>query len=127
VDARGCSARWFACGARIGVWMTERLYILSLGSQDGNRHVHWHIAPLRPGVPFDEQQLAALESNRVLDLGEDEMAQLATLKGVKTPVQVEPRFGALCSWDRTRVCFCGLPVASTSSMLRPPLTTSTSY
>src|SRR5712692_10086724 len=24
---------------------TERLYILSLGSQQGNKHVHWHIAP----------------------------------------------------------------------------------
>jgi len=30
---------------------TERLYILSLGSQSGNRHVHWHVAPLPPGVP----------------------------------------------------------------------------
>jgi diadenosine tetraphosphate (Ap4A) HIT family hydrolase len=39
---------------------TERLYILSLGSQQGNRHVHWHVAPLPPGVPFEEQQLAAL-------------------------------------------------------------------
>ncbi len=56
---------------------TERLYILSLGSQAGNRHVHWHIAPLPPGVPFDRQQLAALDSNRVLDLSEDEMADLA--------------------------------------------------
>jgi diadenosine tetraphosphate (Ap4A) HIT family hydrolase len=36
---------------------TERLYVLSLGSQDGNRHVHWHVAPLPPGVPLEEQQL----------------------------------------------------------------------
>lgn len=56
----------------------ERLYILSLGSQDGNRHVHWHIAPLPPGVPFDQQQLAALNSNRVLDLSDGEMVDLAT-------------------------------------------------
>jgi diadenosine tetraphosphate (Ap4A) HIT family hydrolase len=56
---------------------TERLYVLSLGSQNGNRHVHWHVAPLAPGVPFDQQQLAALDSNRVLDLGDDEMAELA--------------------------------------------------
>jgi diadenosine tetraphosphate (Ap4A) HIT family hydrolase len=28
---------------------TERLYIMSLGSQSGNRHVHWHVAPLPPG------------------------------------------------------------------------------
>ncbi len=57
---------------------TERLYILSLGSQDGNRHVHRHIAPLPPGVPFDQQQLAVLDSNRVLDLGDGEMVDLAT-------------------------------------------------
>ena len=56
---------------------TERLYILSLGSQDANRHVHWHIDPLPPGVPLDQQQLAALQSNVVLDLGDEEMADLA--------------------------------------------------
>jgi diadenosine tetraphosphate (Ap4A) HIT family hydrolase len=39
---------------------TERLYVLSLGSQQGNRHVHWHLVPLPPGVPYEEQQLAAL-------------------------------------------------------------------
>ena len=31
---------------------TERLYVLSLGSQQGNRHVHWHLVPLPPGVPY---------------------------------------------------------------------------
>jgi diadenosine tetraphosphate (Ap4A) HIT family hydrolase len=56
---------------------TERLYILSLGSQHGNQHVHWHVAPLPPGVAFEEQQLAALNPNHVLDLGDDEMAELA--------------------------------------------------
>ena len=55
---------------------TERLYILSLGSQQGNRHVHWHVAPLPPGVPFEEQQLAALAAD-VLDLSDAEFAQLA--------------------------------------------------
>ena len=34
---------------------TERLYVLSLGSQQGNRHVHWHLVPLPPGVPYEEQ------------------------------------------------------------------------
>jgi diadenosine tetraphosphate (Ap4A) HIT family hydrolase len=43
---------------------TERLYVLSLGSQQGNRHVHWHLAPLPPGVPYQEQQLAALSMRR---------------------------------------------------------------
>ncbi len=39
---------------------TERMYLLSLGSQQGNRHLHWHIAPLPPGVPYDQQQFHAL-------------------------------------------------------------------
>jgi diadenosine tetraphosphate (Ap4A) HIT family hydrolase len=57
---------------------TERLYILSLGSQQGNRHVHWHIAPLPFGVPFKEQQLEALRSDHgILDISEGEMKKLA--------------------------------------------------
>lgn len=57
---------------------TERMYILSLGSQQGNRHVHWHIAPLPPDVPFEEQQLAALSLKRgVLQISDDEMTTLA--------------------------------------------------
>ena len=56
----------------------ERVYILSLGSQHGNSHVHWHIAPLPPGVPFEEQQLAALSIEQgILDLSDDEMDELA--------------------------------------------------
>lgn len=56
----------------------ERVYILSLGSQQGNSHVHWHIAPLPPGVAFREQQLAALGIEKgILDLSDEEMAQLA--------------------------------------------------
>lgn len=38
----------------------ERLYVMSLGSQQLNRHVHWHLVPLRPGVPLLKQQLRAL-------------------------------------------------------------------
>jgi diadenosine tetraphosphate (Ap4A) HIT family hydrolase len=57
---------------------TERLYILSLGSQQGNRHVHWHLAPLPPGVPYAEQQTAALDHSRgVLALADKEQASLA--------------------------------------------------
>jgi ATP adenylyltransferase len=55
---------------------TERLYILSLGSQQANRHVHWHIAPLPPGVAFAEQQLAALGDD-ALDMSDDELRDLA--------------------------------------------------
>ncbi|NUT38322.1 MAG: HIT family protein [Hamadaea sp.] len=39
---------------------TERTYILSLGSMQGNPHVHWHVAPLPPGVPYARQQYHAL-------------------------------------------------------------------
>lgn len=57
---------------------TERVYLLSLGSQQGNSHVHWHIAPLPLGVPFLEQQLEALRvEDRILDLSHEEMSSLA--------------------------------------------------
>ncbi len=58
---------------------TERVYILSLGSQQGNSHIHWHVVPLPPGVPYEEQQLAVLDFRRrgVLALSDAEMAALA--------------------------------------------------
>lgn len=56
---------------------TERLYVLSLGSQEANRHVHWHLAPLPPGVPFEEQQFRALDRDDVLDLPDEDSARLA--------------------------------------------------
>ena len=56
----------------------ERVYILSLGSQQGNSHVHWHIAPLPFGVPFKDQQVEALKiENGILDIPDDEMEKLA--------------------------------------------------
>ena len=39
---------------------TERLYVLSLGSQDGNRHVHWHVVAQPPDLAYGDQQLALL-------------------------------------------------------------------
>ena len=57
---------------------TERIYILSLGSQQGNRHVHWHIAPLPYAIPFKEQQLEALRvENGILDIPNNELEDLA--------------------------------------------------
>jgi len=58
---------------------TERVYVLSLGSQQGNAHVHWHVAALPPGVPYDEQQFHALmtEAKGVLVLSDDEQRELA--------------------------------------------------
>lgn len=57
----------------------ERVYILSLGSQQANRHVHWHVAALPPGVPLAEQQFAALDVERAgfLEMAPEEMAALA--------------------------------------------------
>jgi histidine triad (HIT) family protein len=59
----------------------ERVYILSLGSQQGNRHVHWHVAPLPPGVPLEEeQQFSALDLRHsgFLAMDEAEMSALAS-------------------------------------------------
>ncbi len=51
---------------------TERIYLLSVGSQQANRHVHWHVASLPPGTAFEDQQLAALsaEHRGYLDIPE---------------------------------------------------------
>ncbi len=56
----------------------ERMYVLTLGSNQGNAHVHWHVVPL-PGVPYEEQQYAALmlESAGALSIPEEEKASLA--------------------------------------------------
>jgi diadenosine tetraphosphate (Ap4A) HIT family hydrolase len=60
----------------------ERLYVLSLGSQQANRHVHWHLAPLPPGVPYEDQQFAVFEASRGhLDLPDEEVADLARRLG----------------------------------------------
>jgi diadenosine tetraphosphate (Ap4A) HIT family hydrolase len=42
----------------------ERVYVLSLGSQQANAHVHWHIVPCAAGIPFEEQQLALLNAEK---------------------------------------------------------------
>jgi ATP adenylyltransferase len=61
---------------------TERVYIFSFGSQQGNSHGHWHIAPLPPGVPYEQQQFqAVMLENGILDLPDDELANLATRIG----------------------------------------------
>lgn len=39
---------------------SERTYVLSLGSQQANSHVHWHVQPLTPGTPLEQQQFHAL-------------------------------------------------------------------
>ncbi|MEV4539098.1 HIT family protein [Asanoa sp. NPDC049518] len=57
---------------------TERIYLMSLGSHQGNAHVHWHVAPLPPGVPYAAQQFAALmNSGGVLPVTDEDQAALA--------------------------------------------------
>jgi diadenosine tetraphosphate (Ap4A) HIT family hydrolase len=56
---------------------TERLYVLSLRSHQGNAHVHWHLAPLPPGVPYEQQQVAAMTlAHGYLDIPAAEQADL---------------------------------------------------
>jgi histidine triad (HIT) family protein len=56
----------------------ERTYLLSLGSRQGNAHLHWHIAGLPEGVPYREQQFHALMTeNGVLAMSAEESAGLA--------------------------------------------------
>ena len=64
---------------------TERVYIASLGSQQANRHVHWHVAPLPPGVPLEEQQFVAMDATKVgvVAMSEAEMADLAARIGAE--------------------------------------------
>ena len=57
----------------------ERVCVLSLGSNEGNPHVHWHVVPLPPGVTYEEQQFAALmwETAGAIEIPEREKADLA--------------------------------------------------
>lgn len=60
------------------VFDAERIYVLSLGSQQGNRHLHFHVVPLPRGVPYEQQQYHALMAeNGVLSIPEAEMAAMA--------------------------------------------------
>lgn len=60
------------------VFSPERTYLLSLGSQQGNAHVHWHIAGLPPGVPYERQQFHALMTeNGVLSPTPEQSADMA--------------------------------------------------
>ncbi len=57
---------------------SERTYVLSLGSQQGNAHVHWHIAPLPPGMPYEWQQFHALMAEHgVISWSKEQADELA--------------------------------------------------
>ncbi|GII28282.1 HIT family protein [Planotetraspora mira] len=57
---------------------TERTYLLSLGSGQGNAHLHWHVAPLPPGVPYGRQQhYALMTENGVVSQTPERAAEVA--------------------------------------------------
>jgi diadenosine tetraphosphate (Ap4A) HIT family hydrolase len=56
----------------------ERMYIFTFGSNQGNAHVHWHVAPLPKGTPYEQQQGAAVGWQAgALKIPTAEMAYLA--------------------------------------------------
>ena len=61
----------------------ERMYVLSLGSNQGNAHVHWHVVPVPQGTPYEEQQFSAvrLETAGALTIPDGEKAALAARIG----------------------------------------------
>lgn len=64
------------------VFDAERIYVLSLGSEQANAHLHFHVVPLPRGVPLEHQQYHALMAeNGVLAIPEEEMAALAAAIG----------------------------------------------
>lgn len=64
-----------------------RMYVLSLGSLEANAHVHWHIVPCPPGLPFEEQQLALLDASKrgVLELSHEQGEELAVRLRAQLP------------------------------------------
>jgi histidine triad (HIT) family protein len=64
------------------VFDAERIYVLSLGSQQGNSHLHFHVVPLPRGVPYEQQQYHALMAEHgVLQIPDAEMAAMAAAIG----------------------------------------------
>jgi hypothetical protein len=60
----------------------ERMYIFTYGSNQGNSHVHWHVVPLPPGTPYEDQQVAwASWGMGVLRIPQEVMASLAARIG----------------------------------------------
>ncbi|MFC1407515.1 MULTISPECIES: HIT family protein [Streptacidiphilus] len=56
----------------------ERTYLFSMGSQAGNSHLHWHVARIPAGVPYEEQQFDSLKFEQgVVVMSPQERADLA--------------------------------------------------
>ena len=62
----------------------ERMYLYTFGSNQDGAHVHRHVVPLPPGVPYEDQQGAwAGWSKGVLEIPQEEMASLAARIGAR--------------------------------------------
>jgi len=72
----------------------ERVDILSLGSQQANAHVHWHVVPCPPGMPLEQQQLS------LLNAVERGILQLSPEEGESLVVQLQAH---LPSWMKQRL------------------------
>jgi diadenosine tetraphosphate (Ap4A) HIT family hydrolase len=53
------------------------MYILTLGSNQGNPHVHWHVVPLPPGALRGAAGHVASWSRGVFEITREEIASLA--------------------------------------------------
>lgn len=73
----------------------ERVYVLSLGSQQANAHIHWHIVPCPPGLPLECQQLALLDATRLgtLRLTPEQENDLVARLRSSLPVWMRERTG----------------------------------
>lgn len=71
----------------------ERVYILSLGCQQADAHVHWHLVPCPPGVPLEQQQSAMMDAAQqgVLQLDNEEAAALASRLRSHLPAWMQER------------------------------------
>lgn len=69
----------------------ERVYILSLGSQQANAHVHWHVVPCPPGIPLEQQQTALVDKGQqgVLQLSHKEGQELASRLRLRLPLWMQ--------------------------------------
>jgi diadenosine tetraphosphate (Ap4A) HIT family hydrolase len=79
----------------------ERVYLMSLGSHQGNAHVHWHVAPLPPGVPYERQQFhAVMAENGVLEVTPEQQAGLAAR--IRSALQAQMKVSASHRNDHDR-------------------------
>jgi hypothetical protein len=67
---------------------TERIYLMALGSHQGNADVHWHVAPPPPGVLYERQQFhAVMAENGVLEVAAEQQASFASK--IRSALQVQ--------------------------------------